>query len=379
MRIAQHTQPYGALDAQALADLAVVAPQVVVVFGPVEQFARSDLTAVLSAAFPGAALAGCSTAGEITGGGVHEKACVVTALRFDHTEVKVVFAELASLADSQAAGERLGAALAGPGLAAVLLFSKGLDVNGSALIDGVVSQIGAGIPVSGGLAGDNGAFKQTFVLSSDGVSDHGAVAIGLYGDRVVIGHGSYGGWEPFGPARKVTRAEGNILFELDGEPALNIYKRYLGDYASQLPASGLLFPFEMLGEDHSALGLIRTILGVDEQAGSLTLAGAIDPDGYLRLMHASTDALVDGAETAARNAAAKQCEGPAFALLVSCVGRKLVMGDQVDEEVEAVAELLGHDHTLAGFYSYGEINPMQGTLECRLHNQTMTVAVIAEG
>lgn len=378
MRIAQHTQPYGALDAQVLTDLAAIAPQLVLVFGPVEQFSRSDLLPSLSTAFPGAALAGCSTAGEITGSGVHENACVITALRFDQTQVKVVSADLAGLAESQAAGERLGDALAGPGLAAVLLFSKGLDVNGSALIEGVVSRIGAGIPVSGGLAGDNGAFRQTFVLSSAGVSDRGAVAIGLYGEHIVVGHGSFGGWEPFGPARKVTRADGNILYELDGEPALNIYKRYLGDYASQLPASGLLFPFEMLGEDHSALGLIRTILGIDERTGSLTLAGAIDQDGYLRLMHASTDALVDGAEKAARNAATTGIQGPALALLVSCVGRKLVMGDQVDEEVEAVAELLGHGHTLAGFYSYGEINPLQGTLDCRLHNQTMTVAVIAE-
>lgn len=378
MRIAQHLQRSGALDPQGLAPLTALQPQLVLVFGPVEQFGRDDLLPALTAAFPGAALAGCSTAGEITAAGVHESHCVVTALAFDAAKVKVASAPLASLAESRAAGEALGAALAGPGLGGVLLFSKGLDVNGSALIEGLVAQVGATVPVSGGLAGDNGAFRQTFVLSSDGVSDSAAVAIGLYGDGIHIGQGSFGGWEPFGPARKVTRSDGNILYELDDEPALNIYKRYLGDYAAQLPASGLLFPFEMLGQDHSALGLIRTILGVDEAAGSLTLAGAIEEGGYLRLMHASTDALVEGAETAARNAAAHDVQGPAFALLVSCVGRKLVMGDQIDEEVEVVAELLGRDRILAGFYSYGEINPLHGTLDCRLHNQTMTVALISE-
>lgn len=378
MRIAQHVQRHGALNPDALARLAADSPQLVLVFGPIEQFSRPDLLATLTAAFPGALLAGCSTAGEITADGVHEKDCVVTALAFEHTRVRVVSAPLPALADSLAAGEALGDALAGPGLAGVLLFSKGVAVNGSALIEGLVSRVGAGLPVSGGLAGDYGAFQQTFVLTADGVSDQAAVAIGLYGSRVVIGQGSFGGWEPFGPARKVTRADGNILYELDGEPALNIYRRYLGDYAAQLPASGLLFPFEMLGEDHSATGLIRTILGVDEQAGSLVLAGAITEGGYLRLMHASTDALVQGAETAAASAAAIEPAGPAFALLVSCVGRKLVMGDQVDEEVEAVADILGRDRVLAGFYSYGEINPLHGTLDCRLHNQTMTVALIAE-
>ncbi|MDP1153786.1 FIST C-terminal domain-containing protein, partial [Klebsiella pneumoniae] len=82
-----------------------------------------------------------------------------------------------------------------------------------------------------------------------------------------------------------TRSSHNVLYELDGEPALDIYKRYLGDHARELPGSGLLFPFAMLGDDDSESGLVRTILGVDEAQGSVTLAGDIDPQGYLRLMH----------------------------------------------------------------------------------------------
>jgi hypothetical protein len=356
--------------------------QLVLVFGSVEHFSADGFVEALRDAFPGSALAGCTTAGEIAGGGVLEGTCVVTPVRFEHTSVHVAETGVDTLADSRAAGERLGTALARPDLAAVLLFGPGVDVNGTALIEGIVERIGTAVPISGGLAGDGGAFRRTFTLSPSGVSDRRAVAIGLYGDRLNFGHGSFGGWQPFGPTRKVTRAEGSILYELDGEPALNIYKRYLGDYAKDLPASGLLFPFEMLDEDHTAVGLIRTILGVDEATGSLVLAGSLIEGGYLRLMHASTDALVEGAENAARaaapTAAAPTASGPALALLVSCVGRKLVMGDQVDEEVEAVADLLGAGATLAGFYSYGEINPVQGAMDCKLHNQTMTVAVLSE-
>lgn len=170
-----------------------------------------------------------------------------------------------------------------------------------------------------------------------------------------------------------------MLYELDGESALAVYKRYLGEHAQGLPASGLLFPFSMLGNDHTEVGLIRTILGVDEAHGSLTLAGDIDPDGYLRLMHSSTDALVEGAEAAAEAAKAMQTHGgDGLALLVSCVGRKLVMGGRVDEEVEAVGEVFGQGATLAGFYAYGEISPFSPAVACKLHNQTMTITYMSE-
>ena len=200
-----------------------------------------------------------------------------------------------------------------------------------------------------------------------------------HGDALRFGHGSFGGWEAFGPARKVSRCEGNVLYELDDEPALEIYKRYLGEHAKGLPASGLLFPFAMLGQDHDALGLIRTILGVDEASGSLTLAGEINANGYLKLMHASTDKLVDGAEAAAEAAAAMTGQTQEqLAILVSCVGRKLVMGHRVDEEVEAVADVLGSHAVLTGFYSYGEISPCTPGGPCKLHNQTMTITTLRE-
>jgi hypothetical protein len=374
MKVAQAVLP--ALEGSPLNRLAADEPQLVLVFGPPEQFS-AEMAARLSETFPGAVLTGCSTAGEITRGGLHDKQCVVTAVRFDKASVRAAMTPLENAADSRAAGGALGTALAAPDLACILLFSKGVEVNGTDLIDGLVEKVGAGIPITGGLAGDYGAFSGTAVLYPGGVSTRAAVAVGLYGD-IVIGQGSFGGWQPFGPARLVTRATSNVLYELDGTPALELYKRYLGDYSQQLPASGLLFPFEVLDRNLGATGLIRTILGIDEDNGSLLLAGSVPEGAYMRLMHASTDALIEGAEEAGASAAAVDPSGPTLGLLISCVGRKLVMGDRVDEEIEAVSERLPPDCVMAGFYSYGEINPLSGGLSCMLHNQTMTVAVIAE-
>lgn len=366
-------------DVAALGPLTASAPSLVLVFGAPAFFEDSQFERDLVTGFPGSHLLGCSTAGEISRGGVHAGSCVITAIHFDHTTLVAASTDLAAMEDSTAAGRRLAEQLKCDDLRAVLVFGQGVRINGSALIEGMTDRLGTELPIMGGLAGDNGAFARTWTLGRTGISDRALVAVGLRGSRLQVSHGSFGGWEPFGPARKVTRCAGNVLFELDGEPALAVYKRYLGDYARDLPASGLLFPFAMLGEDRGTIGLIRTILGIDEANGSLILAGEIRPDGYLKLMHASTDSLVDGAEAAA--AAVGRMRGQAgegLAILVSCVGRKLVMGDRVDEEVEAVADVLGPQTVPTGFYSYGEISPFAPTGACKLHNQTMTVTCLAE-
>ena len=359
------------------AKLAELKPSLVLAFGSVD--ALQGAAVALKDSFPDAHRVGCSTAGEISQDGVDDNTLVVTAMRMDKTSVKQVNTVLAGMTDSAGAGHRLAQELPKDGLRAVLIFGQGVNINGSAVLHGMTEVLGTEIPITGGLAGDGGAFLKTWILDDAGVSAERLVAIGLYGEALQFSHGSFGGWSPFGPARKVTRCENNVLYELDGEPALKVYKAYLGDHAKDLPASGLLFPFAMLGKDHSEVGLIRTILGVDEAAGSLTLAGEIDPDGYLKLMHASTDALVEGAEAAAQAAVDMQAQdGNGLALLVSCVGRKLVMGGRVDEEVEAVGEVFGTGATIAGFYSYGEISPFSKAVECKLHNQTMTITYIAE-
>jgi len=366
---------------QQLAGLSALSPDLILAFGAPTFFASSQLADQLKQHAPNAALAGCSTAGEILGSGVYDNSCVITAINFNNTQTHAVTTELRDMADSFAAGVRLGANLAADNLSGVLIFGTGVDINGSALVAGLESSLPQGVGISGGLAADAGAFKRTWTLGPAGSSDKHIVAVGLYGSRIHLSYGSFGGWEPFGPMRKVTRCDGNILYELDNTRALDIYKRYLGDYAKDLPSSGLLFPFAMFNSTHEKHGIFRTILGINETEGSLTLAGDIDPNGYLALMHSSTDQLINGAQTAAQTAYGQHQgikEGDSLALLVSCVGRKLVMGDRTDEEVEVVAATLGKNTPIAGYYSNGEIAGSEFHLKCHLHNQTMTITWIHE-
>lgn len=379
MEIRQLVVPGAALAEADLSLLVDLSPQLVLVFASLQSLRDGPAWDRLRAQLPQAQWMGCSTAGEISNEGVDDGQVVLTGIRWTHARFRVVSVAYEGAEDSQAAGQRLGQALGAEDLRHVFVLGQGARINGSALVAGLTGSVGAHVVVTGGLAGDAGQFSGSLVLGPDGISDRHLVALGLYGDAVQVSHGSFGGWQAFGPVRKVTRCEGHVLYELDGERALDIYKRYLGDYAAQLPASGLLFPWAMLGADHQAVGLIRTILAVDEEAGSLVLAGDVIQNGYLQLMQASVNALVDAAEDAAQAAhEALTHEGATLVLLVSCIGRKLVMGGRVDEEVEAVGAVFGPQATLAGFYSNGEISPLFGTTECQLHNQTMTITTWRE-
>ncbi|MGB3799071.1 MAG: FIST C-terminal domain-containing protein, partial [Lewinella sp.] len=259
----------------------------------------------------------------------------------------------------------------------VFILSDGGSVNGSELVKGIRSVIPDGIPVTGGLAGDGANFDYTLVGLNDTPRRGRIVAIGLYGEKLKVAHGSSGGWEPFGLERRVTRATANELFEIDGKSALAIYKRYLGKYAADLPGSALLFPLSIQLAD--GRHLVRTILGIDEDRQSMTFAGDIPEGSRVRFMMANTDRLTDAAGTAAERAL-RHSNGikPQVALLISCVGRKLVLGDRIDEELEAVRDVFGPDTALAGYYSYGEIAPLGEGQECALHNQTMTITCLEE-
>jgi hypothetical protein len=354
------------------------ASQVLIVFAAVGRLEGEDVLGWLRAACPQAALIGCSTAGELIREGVEEGAVAVTGVRFQRTRPTVICVDLQNADDSHAAGRRLAAEAQKLDPSAMFVLGPGVDVNGSALLKGVQQGMGSAVPVSGGLAGDGGKFRRTFVLTADGVSSRRVAALVVSGP-LRRAYGSIGGWRVFGPRRRITRAVGNLLFELDGQPALELYKRYLGEYAQGLPASGLLFPFAMWRAGDEAPRVIRTILGIDEDAGGLVLAGDVSDAEFLQLMHASTDALIDGAHEAAEQATdALAGVPPELALLVSCVGRKLVMGGRTDDEVEAVSHVLGSDVPVCGFYSYGEIAPSAEDGAGELHNQTMTVTAWSE-
>jgi hypothetical protein len=328
--------------------------------------------------FEGAAVIGCSTSGEIVGDEVIDDSVIATAVTFDNTRLRTASAKIADAKSSYEVGEELARQLSDTSLRHVFVLSDGLNVNGSDLARGLASGVAEGVSITGGLSGDGTHFAETWVFTNHVAGPQQVAAVGLYGDDLRIGYASMGGWQPFGLRRTISRAEGNVLYELDGRSALDLYKVYLGEHAEQLPGSALLFPI-VVSDERGSEGVVRTVLSVDEQAKSMTFAGDIPQGGMAQFMKTNVNALVDGA-TAAAEASLTGLGGrrPDLALLVSCVGRKLVMKQRIEEEVEAIRNVFGAHTRIAGFYSYGELCPFSEGGECRLHNQTMTITALAE-
>lgn len=353
--------------------------ELVLYFGSRQLLASGETFKHLRKQYPQALIVGCTSGGQIHAHDVVDDEVIAVAMRFDSTQVKLAVAEVGNVAESQAAGTKIATELLAADLAGLFVLSDGLNINGSRLVSGIVDVIGKSIPLTGGLAGDGSLFEETLVGGNFAPRSHVVVGVGFYGKAVRIGHGSAGGWDVFGPWRRITRAKDNVLFELDGEPALDLYERYLGDEATGLPGTGLLFPLQIQDPANSERTIVRTILAINRDDRSLTFAGDM-PEGWeAQLMRGTFNRLSDGAADAARQASVNVTdEQSGVAVLVSCIGRRLLMGQRVSEEIEAVGSHLGVGLSRLGFYSYGEISPHAASGMCELHNQTMTITTITE-
>jgi len=302
----------------------------------------------------------------------------MTAVNFEYSHIKGARVALSKSMDSFKAGGLLAGALEKDGLVHVLVLSDGINVNGSALVKGLTGYLPENVTVTGGLAGDGERFRETLVFWDSAPEKDTIAALGFYGSRLKAGCGSLGGWDPFGPERLITRSNGNILYEFDGKSALELYKKYLDEHAKGLPATGLLFPLSIrtkAGEN----AVVRTILSINEDEQSMTFAGDIPEGAYARLMKANFDRLIDGAVGAAKTShEALGSFSPDIAILISCVGRKMILKQRTEEEIEGVRDILGERTVLTGFYSYGEIAPFTPGGKCELHNQTMTITALSE-
>jgi hypothetical protein len=353
-------------------------PQLVLAFGGRSVIPDPQRYLELRMQYPDSNIMCCSTAGEIIGTKVVDDSIISTAICFEKTSIRISKISVAGIENDFQAGKVLVEKLQGEDLCHIFAISDGQQVNGTELVAGMNEFFNGKVPITGGLAGDGPYFEKTFVGMNEAPAQGNIVAIGFYGKHLKVGHGSKGGWDPFGPVRVVTRSAQNVLFDLDNQSALQLYKKYLGPLSAELPGSALQFPLciQVPGQEEV---IVRTILSIDEEKQSMVFAGNLPEGASVQLMRANFDRLVDGATVAAEcSLSALGSFEPELAILVSCVGRRLVLNDRIEEEIEEVKKVLGVNTAITGFYSYGEISPLLNSAKCELHNQTMTITTYSE-
>lgn len=352
--------------------------QWVLVFGSSELVKKPQIFDKIRKLYPNSYIMGCSSAGEIHKSMVTDDTLVVTAIYLEKSSVVFSVVETSNDIEFDLTGKQIMDSLLKEDLKHIFILCEGLNINGSRLVEGMRENNKFHIPITGGLSGDGPDFKSTYVIANDYAKPDQIVVAALYGS-IKTGCASMGGWDTFGIERIVTKAHNNVLYEMDGKPVLDLYKEYLGEQAKELPSSALLFPLSIRERD-SGYSYVRTILSVDEEKKTLTFAGDIPLNSYCRLMKCNTSNLIEGAKQAIILSSEMIDEKKVdLAILISCVGRKLVLKQLVDEEVEVVGDLMGENTCISGFYSYGEISPYKKNTICELHNQTMTITLLTEG
>lgn len=285
--------------------------------------------------------------------------------------------------DSLAAGRVFGAQVKAFEPDLLLLFPDGLKMNGTQFLLGIQEIVGRDLPIIGGMAADDGTFTATYEYHGRELISGGAVGLGLKGGIEVI-TAAKAGWLPVGARRTCTRVEGGkAILELDGHPALHLYKEYLGERADEMPAVGIEFPLGVVGgvqgtqrlPDSEGLLLVRAVIGVDEERKALLCVGEIPAGAEVCMTRAGKEDLIEAADAAVGVARAAM-PAPQVAFIFDCMGRKLVLGARYKDELRRSFELLGGTPTI-GFYTYGELSPVQGVT--MYHDETFTLALVKGG
>lgn len=350
--------------------LKINSPSFVLVFGQKEIISPAVIER-LNSTYPNSNITFCSTSGEITSDGVTEETITVTAVLLEKNKVQARLFKTSAYSSSSEAGKSIYQTMHDQNLQFLMVYCDGQLVNGDEFVNGLNEENQKQIPISGGLAGDGANFDSTVIGLNEQVGSGNIVAIGIYGESLAVNCGSKGGWSEFGPTRTITQSNKNVLYSIDDEPVLDLYKKYLGKYAEELPGSALMFPLAL---KVNGLSVVRTILNVNEVDKSLIFAGNVPEGAQVRLMKSTSTDLTNASHDAAEES---RTESTNLAILVSCLGRKLVLKNRVDEEVSSAKSAIGTQACLTGFYSYGEISSNKDN-QCLFHNQTMTITQLSE-
>lgn len=366
-------------------------PDTLIVFGSC-RFDHKKLLAGITSVTGDIPMVGGTTAGEISTSGFTTQSVVIMALSSPGLEFSTGIGLHMSKDErncSAALAKKILKESSMTNVLSLLIFPNGMGGDGIKVIEGFHQVLGTEIEIVGGYLGDDERFENTFQYYNGKVYKDAIPALLISGEKgFETGIGVRSGFESIGNRLYCTDSEGNIVKKFDDERALDLYKEFLGEERSKrLPGICLEYPFGLIDEKVSIAGKeyfqLRCGLNVDHKNGTITLAASIPKGSAITLTTASRGEIINGAKLAARQAReALKGAVPQAILMFSCVGRKLVLGRRTQEEVDAVRKILGENVPIMGFYTYGEIGPIDKLREelaaAKFHNETVVLWVLGE-
>ena len=330
--------------------------------------------------FPQSKIIGCSSGGEICKDFYTlNDSLVISVIQFEKSSLTTVTVDINNYDDSFSKGKEIFSALQDENLKGIITFAPGLTINGTKFVAGLSSTKGA-CTICGGLAG-NSDITETFIYSNKGKELDKAVAVGVYGEDVEVFSSAYSGVAPISLEREITLAKDNIVFEIDNMTAYEFYCKYLPDSLeiSQDNFNSLSFQFPLSIADNLNIDedTVRTPIGLNITNGSIIFSGEFTTGDKVRLLRATTDRFIEGANKACRNLYSEIGNRENLVIAVSCVGRRSVLRDYIDDEIVTMKNIVSHHGTLCGFYSFGEISDRTNNYSV-FHNQTMNLIGIVE-
>ena len=345
----------------------------VFVFGDIDTVEKYNHYKLLQTFYPKAQIIITSTAGNILDTSIDTYSAVATAICFNKAYVKACSLQIGSNSTKDKIQHSINS-LQNDDLKHLFLFGPGIQ-NEANFLDTL--EIKAGVTISGGFAGDAFRFDHTYQQLNNQGSQNTFIIIGLYGSTLHIETSSETGWQEFGSQRVITKAKKNIIYEIDNQPAIELYKRYLGKRANDLPKSALRFPLSIKDHQNDKSRVVRALTQIN-QDNSLTFSAEIKEGSIVKLMKTNVHNTLDSAFLAAKKIRPFNSNS-SLTLVISCCARRNVLKQFSEEEVELIQDILTTKTQLIGFYSYGEIAPIHKIEEKSiLRNHTLTITTIYE-
>ncbi len=355
-------------------------PQLVIAFASAE-IDPAEALAGLRAGLPEARIVGCSSYAEINSREALSGSLTAMGLCFPEGIEFQTFAHTTG-ADPFEAGVSFAREVASFDPNLLILFPDGLAYNSTRLLLGIQSVLGQRFPIIGGIAADDARFERTYQFHDDRCLTAAVVGVALKG-RVEVVTAARCGWRPVGATRTATKVvDGNVLLELDGQPALSLYRQFLGERWAEMPSVGVEFPVGIVGggelgsqrmDGDGEILLLRAIKAIDEEQQAIVFGGDLPEGARVRMSRATKDDVIAGANEAGDEVAARMPE-PSFALVFDCMARKVALGPRYKEEVHHTFARLGAELPKVGFHTFGELSPVSGVT--MHHDETFTIALI---